>query len=142
MLIAFDYPEGWVNVELVEVLADEALTKRVNGADVGRVQKTAVKRAPVAAKITGVKRVVHGHTHKEGYRLYKGIEVLNNGTWSPAFHDVECTQPYGRKCFTWIRPKGPDDAGAGNENTGRISTLYEWKDPGMEEIPMGGEEHV
>ncbi len=68
--------------------------------------------------------------------------MLNNGTWSSAYHDVECTQPYGRDCFTWIRPKDPGDAEAGNENTGRISTLYEWKDPGMEEIPMTGEEHV
>ena len=98
-----------------------------------------MKRAPVAAKIAGVKRVGHGHTHKEGHRLYKGIEVFNNGTWSPAFHDVECTQPYGRKCFTWIRPKDPHDAEPGNENTGRISTLYEWKDPGMGEIPVAEE---
>lgn len=104
--------------------------------DVGRVQKTAVKRAPVAAKIAGVKRVVHGHTHKEGHQLYRETEVINNGTWSPAFHDVECTQPYGRKCFTWIRPGSPGGSGPGEENKGRVSTLYEWKDPGMEEIPM------
>lgn len=106
--------------------------------DVGRVQKTALKRAPVAARIAGVKRVVHGHTHREGHILYRGIEVLNNGTWSPAFHDVECTQPYGRKCFTWIRPKNPVDAVHGGKNTERISTLYEWKDPGIEVIPMTG----
>jgi hypothetical protein len=107
--------------------------------DVGRVQKAALKRAPVAAKIAGANRVIHGHTHKEGHIQYKGIEVLNNGTWSPAYHDVECTQPYGRKCFTWIRPKDHDAAEAGNENTGRTSTLYEWKDPGMEEIRMTDE---
>jgi hypothetical protein len=104
--------------------------------DVGRVQKTAVIRAPGAAKIAGVRRVVHGHTHKEGHSRYKGIEVLNNGTWSSAYHDVECTRPYGRKCFTWIRPNGPDGAEAGKENAGRISTLYEWKDPGIEAIPL------
>ena len=109
--------------------------------DVGRVQKAALKRAPVAAKIARVKRVVHGHTHKEGHIQYKGIEVLNNGTWSSAYHDVECTQPYGRKCFTWIRPRGPGDADQGNENTGRTSTLYEWKDPGMEAIPMTREKN-
>jgi hypothetical protein len=110
--------------------------------DVGRVQETAVKRAPVAAKIARVRRVVHGHTHKEGHILYKGIEVLNNGTWSSAFHDVECTQPYGRKCFTWIRPKDPGDADPGNENSGRTSNLYEWKDPDMEVIPLAEEKAV
>ncbi len=104
--------------------------------DVGLVQKNAVKRSPVAAKIAGVKRVVHGHTHKEGHILYKGVEVLNNGTWSPAFHDVECTQPYGKKCFTWIRPKEHRDADQGAGNSERTSTLYEWKDPDMEVLPM------
>jgi len=107
--------------------------------DVGRVQKAALKRAPVAAKIARANRVIHGHTHKEGHIRYKGIEVLNNGTWSPAYHDVECTKPYGRKCFTWIRPGYPGDADPGNQNTGRVSTLFEWKDPGMEEIPMTDE---
>jgi UDP-2,3-diacylglucosamine pyrophosphatase LpxH len=104
--------------------------------DVGRVQKTAVKRAPAAAKIAGVRRVVHGHTHKEAHSLYKGIEVLNNGTWSPAYHDVECTQPYGRKCFTWIRPTDSGHGTPGDGGEGRTSTLYEWKDPGMEVVPM------
>ncbi len=102
--------------------------------DIDRVQKTAVKRAPAAARIAGVNRVVHGHTHKEGHLLYKGVEVLNNGTWSPAFRDVECTQPYGRKCFTWIRPKERGEAGPADGSPGRVSILYEWKDPGMEVI--------
>jgi hypothetical protein len=104
--------------------------------DVHRVQKAAFKWAPIAAKIAGVRRVVHGHTHREGQVLYKGIEVLNNGTWSPAFHDVECTKPYGRKCFTWIRPPSTAEADHGMEEVKRISTLYEWKDPGIEVIPM------
>jgi UDP-2,3-diacylglucosamine pyrophosphatase LpxH len=104
--------------------------------DVGRVQKTAVKRAPAAARIAGVKRVVHGHTHKEGHLLHRGIEVLNNGTWSPAFHDVECTQPYGRKCFTWLRPEEPGAAVEEKQSAKRIATLFEWRDPGLEVIPL------
>jgi len=104
--------------------------------DVHRVQESAFRRAPIAAKIAGVRRVVHGHTHREGRVLYKGIEVLNNGTWSSAFHDVECTRPYGRKCFTWIRPGSAPEADQGKEEVKRISTLYEWKDPGMEVIPI------
>jgi UDP-2,3-diacylglucosamine pyrophosphatase LpxH len=103
--------------------------------DVHQLQKTAFRRAPVAAKITRVRRVVHGHTHREGHSLYKGIEVLNNGTWSPAFHDVECTRPYGRKCFTWIRPSRADDGDRTKGKRDRVSTLYEWKDPGIEVIP-------
>ncbi len=109
--------------------------------DVGRVQKAALKRSPVAAKIAGVRRVVHGHTHKEGHILYKGIEVLNNGTWSPAFHDVECTQPYGRKCFTWIRPNHRPASDQAAQAVERTSTLYEWKDPGMEVIPTSEEKN-
>jgi hypothetical protein len=104
--------------------------------DVHRVQKAAFRRAPIAAKIAGVKRVVHGHTHRERHALHRGIEVLNNGTWSPAFHDVECTKPYGRKCFTWIRPRRAVEEEEGKWEVNRISTLYEWKDPGIEVIPM------
>jgi UDP-2,3-diacylglucosamine pyrophosphatase LpxH len=110
--------------------------------DVSRLQRVAVNRAPAAAKIAGVRRVVHGHTHREGHVVYKGIEVLNNGTWSPAFHDVECTQPYGRKCFTWIRPHNAAEGDWGQGEVERVSTLCEWKDPGVEVIPISGRKHL
>jgi len=104
--------------------------------DIFKVQRTAFRRAPIAAKIAGVKRVVHGHTHRETHAYYKGVEVLNNGTWSPAFYDVECTQPHGRKCFTWIRREPGSRNRSGEEDRQRTAGLFEWKDPGVEEIPI------
>lgn len=89
--------------------------------EVDATQKSAFHMAPLSARITRVKRIVQGHTHMERHTEVDGIEVLNTGTWSPAYHDVECTQPYGRKCFAWIRPKsGPE----------RESVLYEWTQSG------------
>lgn len=81
--------------------------------------KVEFQMAPISAQIAKVSRVVHGHTHKEKHTRIDGIEYLNPGTWSPAYHDVECTQPFGRKCFIWIKPGGP---------TARVADLFEWKD--------------
>ncbi len=66
---------------------------------------TALERVPWAANVSRVKRIVQGHTHLEMNREIQGVEYFNTGSWSPAYHDVECTQPYGRKCFVWIRPR-------------------------------------
>lgn len=105
--------------------------------DVFRLQRAALRRVPASARITGVRRVVHGHTHRERHLWYKGVEVLNNGTWSPAFHDVACTRPCGRKCFTWIRP---ESAGSGTglhaDASHRVATLYVWNDPVAEAVPL------
>ena len=85
-------------------------------------QISAYYHAPLAAEIVNVKRVCQGHIHRARHALMPGsafshgIEYLNTGTWSPAYHDVECTQPYSQKCFVWIRP------GAGE----RVAALYEW----------------
>ncbi|MGK5086491.1 metallophosphoesterase [Bdellovibrionota bacterium FG-2] len=91
-------------------------------------QTEGINVAPLSARIVRVSRVVQGHIHRILHLQVEGVEYLNTGTWSPAFHDVECTQPYGKKCFAWIRPG----------NTGRIGELYEWKDPGIELIPKSG----
>ncbi|MEW6442754.1 MAG: metallophosphoesterase [bacterium] len=99
--------------------------------DVYKVQKAALRRVPAAAAIAGVSRVVHGHTHRERHLSYKGVEVLNSGTWSPAFHDVECTQPFGSKCFAWIRPRSGSEAGGAGTNA-REAGLYVWGVGGAE----------
>jgi hypothetical protein len=52
--------------------------------------------------ITGVSRVVYGHTHIVRHEMIGSIEHLNSGTWSPAFTDVECRNPLGQKTFVWI----------------------------------------
>lgn len=81
-------------------------------------QAAAFKAVPTSAQITQVKRVVQGHTHLERHTDIQGVEYLNTGTWSPAFGDVQCTQPYGRKCFAWIRSRPGE--------TSRSSELFEW----------------
>jgi UDP-2,3-diacylglucosamine pyrophosphatase LpxH len=95
--------------------------------------------APLSAQIARVKRMITGHSHRElhthieaesrsrGEKVQQSIEMLNTGTWSPAFKDVECQQPFGRKCFVWIRP----DALLG----ARVAGLYEWSKEGPLLIP-------
>ena len=89
--------------------------------EVDSSQQAAFHLAPLSARIVKVKRIIQGHTHLEIHSKVEGVEVLNTGTWSPAYHDVECTQPYGRKCFAWIAPV---------EGNSREAKLYEWTDAG------------
>ncbi len=126
----------WFWIPLLLFLPPFFFYARTVNSDVYKVQKEALRHSPAVAWIAGVKRIVHGHTHRERHVNFKGVEVLNNGTWSPAFHDVECTRPYGRKCFTWIRPPGGADGGARKKTSGRVAGLFEWKDPGLVQIPM------
>ena len=89
------------------------------------------KNAPMVAKITKTKRVVFGHTHRELHTAVDQVEVMNTGTWSPAFKDPECRESFGKKCFAWIRyPK------EGESRDERIADVYEWNDPGLEKIAV------
>ena len=94
--------------------------------DVKNYERGLRRRLPNAAKLASVGRIILGHTHDERHTEIGGVEVINTGTWSPAFHDVECTQPFGRKCFAWVRPDGP--------NGERVADLFEWTDPGSRVI--------
>jgi len=96
---------------------------RAVSSDLDKVERTIAKRLPLLARIAEVKCVVMGHTHVERHTVIEGVEYLNTGSWSPAFRDVECTQPYGRRCFAWIRP---DEQGSDEQ---RSAVLYEWKEP-------------
>jgi hypothetical protein len=62
------------------------------------------KTLSMAGLITGVARIVYGHTHIVRHEVIGAIEHLNSGTWSPAFLDVECEKPVGQKTFVWIYP--------------------------------------
>jgi hypothetical protein len=83
---------------------------------VERSLKAARASVPETARTVGVQRVIHGHTHVEQHTFVEGVEYLNTGTWSSAFHDAACTQPFGQKCFAWVKP-GP---------AGRQATLHVW----------------
>jgi UDP-2,3-diacylglucosamine pyrophosphatase LpxH len=100
------------------------------------------KNAPMVAKITCTRRVVFGHTHRELHTSVDQVEVINTGTWSPAFKDPECRESFGKKCFAWIRPRAGSDDQAEHaelaercERRERIADLYVWNDPGLEKVP-------
>jgi len=88
----------------------------------------ALKQAPLIAQITKTERVVFGHTHREMHTYVDLTEVLNTGTWSPAFKDPECREPFTKRCFAWIRSPSPDQP--------REAKLYYWKDPGIETVAV------
>lgn len=94
--------------------------------EVHATQNHSIKMAPIAARTAGVTRTIQGHLHHEIHTQFEEIEYINTGTWSPAYCDVECTKPYGRKCFAWIRP----DA----KSIIRIASLFEWTEQGPIQI--------
>lgn len=110
----------WFIIPLALLLPLLIFYSRSVTSDVYRAQKSAFASIPIVAKITGVSRIIHGHTHREDHFRSESVEYLNTGTWSPAYLDVECTKPHGRKCFAWIKPNP--------SGTGRVSDLYEWKE--------------
>ena len=59
------------------------------------------------SEVTGVNRIVYGHTHIPRHEYYGAVEHLNSGTWSPGFTDVECTISEERNNYVWITPN-PD----------------------------------
>lgn len=97
--------------------------------EVIRSTEEALKQAPLITKITGTERVVFGHTHREMHTFVDQTEVMNTGTWSPAFKDPECRESFGSKCFAWVRPSQQVEGK-------REAHLYAWKDPGIELVPM------
>lgn len=62
-----------------------------------------------AGYITGVSRIIFGHTHISRHEMIGSIEHLNSGTWSPSYKDIECTMPFGDKNYIWIEPNGTPD---------------------------------
>lgn len=75
----------------------------------------------IAAQITRTKRIIYGHTHIYRHEMIGNIEHLNTGCWSPAFLDVECTRPYGKRTYVWIEPEAAD-------SDERKAYLYEFID--------------
>jgi len=83
----------------------------------------------LSARITQTKRVVYGHTHLIRHEIIGAVEHLNPGSWSPAFRDVECTQPIDHKAFVWIQP-GADQR--------REARVYEFKnEQGVDRFKRG-----
>ena len=77
------------------------------------------ERAELIHKITGMQRVVLGHTHQPKREQVGSVAVYNAGFWSQAFADPECTVRLGSQTFVRIRPR--PDGGA------RMAELCEWE---------------
>jgi hypothetical protein len=100
--------------------------------EVYELLEVALRQTPVISKITGTKRVILGHTHREMHTSVDQTEVINTGNWSPAFKDPECREAYGKKCFAWVKPE--EKTGSTERGPERVAKLYIWKDPGLEQI--------
>ncbi|MBI4700636.1 MAG: metallophosphoesterase [Deltaproteobacteria bacterium] len=87
------------------------------------------ERAALIATITGVRRVVFGHTHVPERRQVGPVEYVNAGFWSPAFAEPECQRRIGTQTFVWIRAGGP----CGERRAG----LWEWPPGATEPRPYG-----
>lgn len=121
----------WFLIPLIILMPCFIFYARSVESEVNVTQEAAWHLAPLSARISKVKRIVQGHTHQERHNWVEGIEFLNTGTWSPAFYDVECKLPYGRKCFAWIKPVNVDGARLSelsvDSRSRRVAELYEWK---------------
>jgi UDP-2,3-diacylglucosamine pyrophosphatase LpxH len=124
----------WLFIPLGLLLPCFIFYARSVQSEVDAMQEAAYQLAPLSARIARVKRIIQGHTHHELHNWVEDIEFLNTGSWSPAFLDVECKQPVGRKCFAWIRPDTTED----EVKAHRISNLYEWQKGKAVLIPPQG----
>lgn len=77
------------------------------------------ERAELIHKITGMQRVVFGHTHQPKCEQIGPVAFYNGGFWSQAFADPECTVRLGAQTFVRIRPR--------LDGKGRVAELCEWK---------------
>lgn len=60
------------------------------------------------AEVSGVRRIIYGHTHIARHEFYGMVEHLNSGSWSPAFTNVECTESIEKNTYVWIAPSADD----------------------------------
>jgi UDP-2,3-diacylglucosamine pyrophosphatase LpxH len=118
----------WMLVPLVVLMPLFVAYAKSVSSDVGKAERDTLDVAEQLTSIAGVKRMVFGHTHHAFHRREEDVEVINTGTWSPAFHDVHCTKPYGTKRFACIRPR--------SDGEGREAHLLEWIDPSAQ-APAG-----
>lgn len=85
---------------------------------VQKVKEPKEKILTLSSLITGVKRVVYGHTHRALHEIIGPVEHLNSGTWSPNFKDVECTIVNSRRNYVLIKKPADHET--------RIASLEVW----------------
>jgi UDP-2,3-diacylglucosamine pyrophosphatase LpxH len=114
-------PIAWMLVPLILSMPILVLYSRSVQSEVGKGERLALAAAARLCRLAGVERMIFGHTHHALHQRDEGVEVINTGSWSPAYHDVECTEPFGTKRFACLQP---------DESGGRTAHLLEWLDAG------------
>jgi UDP-2,3-diacylglucosamine pyrophosphatase LpxH len=107
----------WFSVPLLISIPFWAYYAQGITSDVSTYSRLGEEKAPIAAKIVGVKRVVHGHTHFIVHRSFEGIEFFNPGSWTPVFDDIECKINKRIKKYVLIQSNG----------TTREASLHTWE---------------
>jgi hypothetical protein len=104
--LAYDISFFWMFIPLFVLVPFFVLYAKYIHSDVKAVKEPNEWILSVYSRITRVKRVIYGHTHIARHEFIGDVEHLNSGCWTPAFLDVECTKPFGKKTYVWIEP-GP-----------------------------------
>ena len=94
----------WFAIPVVLFLPPFIFYAQVVGSNVVSFKEPQERILMNSSWITGVNRVVYGHTHITRHEVVGGVEHLNSGCWSPAFIDVECTKSVDQKTYVWISP--------------------------------------
>ena len=89
----------------------------VGGSEIRTNQNQAKEMSILSAKVCKVNRVVLGHTHSVYRYKNKKYEVLNTGTWSVFFDDIECTKKNYLFTFVWIFSNGTNH---------RVANIYKY----------------
>lgn len=116
--IAVAISPAWVVLPLIVLLPSYVAYARKVKSGVFEKPLLNSQRAAVLAKITGVGRVVFGHTHVPLHEQVGPVEVINGGFWSPAFADPACTQRLGTQTLVHI---------ARDADGGDAARVKEWR---------------
>lgn len=110
----YDISFYWIFIPILLLLPPYVLYSRSVQSFVHHYKKPSEHTLSMAGMITGVKRIVYGHTHVLRHEIIGAIEHFNPGTWSPAFLDIECTRAEEQRAYVWIEPVGESGARSAN----------------------------
>ena len=115
----FSFSFYWILLVYLLFLPFFVFYSKTITSDVQKVKEPKEKILTLSSLITGVNRVVYGHTHKALHEIIGPVEHLNSGTWSPNFKDVECTVVNSRRNYVLIkRPPNQEK---------RVASLEVWE---------------
>lgn len=99
----FSFSFYWILLVYLLFLPFFVFYSKTITSDVQKVKEPKEKILTLSGLITGVNRVIYGHTHRALHEIIGPVEHLNSGTWSPNFKDVECTIVNSQRNYVLIR---------------------------------------